>query len=240
MSSEAEKISWLADKYEVRSYVKKTIGNKYLIPLLNIYSSEHEIDLEKLPKSFVLKCTHGSNWNIICKDKSKLDWPIEKIKLHEWLNSNFYFNFAERQYRNIKARIVCEKFLGDSNGLIDYKFHCFAGKAEFIRIMVGRQDNMKRSSYDLDWNLITSFKYLNDKNLNSYPEAILPKPKNLKKMIEIAEKLSKPFSYVRVDLYNVKGQIFFGELTFTPNAGLDIHSPDTFDEKFGSMIKSKN
>ncbi len=145
ISALAESVRQFADKYVVRDYVTNSIGSEYLIPLLGVYPSVSEINLEKLPNSFVLKCTHGSNWNIICGDKTKLDWPREKTKLTTWLSSNFYLHFAERQYRKMKPRIVCEKYIGTAEGLTDYKFHCFGGKPAFIRVMTGRSTDIKKA-----------------------------------------------------------------------------------------------
>ncbi len=236
MSVKAEQVTQFADKYQVREYVTKTIGKEYLIPLLGVYASPTEINLYKLPNSFVLKCTHGSNWNVICADKAKMDWDAQKEKLTTWLSSSFYEHFAERQYRKMQPRIVCEEYIGNSEGLTDYKFHCFAGKPAFVRVMVGRSTEIKKSSYTLDWQLAPC-NYLNSRDGKPAPAAIVAKPKNFEQMIAIVEKLAAPFPYVRVDLYNVDGKIYFGELTFTPNAGLDIHSPDRYDETYGKLFQ---
>lgn len=236
ISSEAEKIAPYTDKYEVRQYIKQTIGQQYLIPLYHIFNNVEEIDINRLPKSFVLKTTHGSNWNIFCPNKNKFKWSTAKKKLQQWLKSNFYaLYFAERQYRNLKPRIICEKYIKIKNGLTDYKFYCFHGKAFFIRVMTGRYQQIKKNTYDLNWQEMP-LSFLNiEKKINA-PKISIPKPKNLKKMIRICQKLAQPFPFVRVDLYNLDGKIYFSELTFTPNAGLDRYQPASFDILLGKLI----
>lgn len=236
ISTAAEAMTRYADKYEVRSYVEKTIGAKYLIPVLGVYESVAEIDTATLPSAFVLKATHGSDWNIICPDKSRLDWEEAQKKLQKWLQTNFYSAFfAERQYRTMKPRIICEEYLPTPNGLIDYKFHCFRGKPVFIRAMRDRSTDIKKSTYDLNWKRVP-VKYLKGPGQDAYPDVNLPRPGNLQEMIEVATKLSARFPYVRVDLYNLNGKVYFGELTFTPNAGLDIFEPDSYDFAYGALF----
>lgn len=236
ISTAAEKVTQYADKYEVREYVERTVGKKYLIPLLGVFNSVKEIDPILLPSAFVLKATHGSDWNIICPDKSQLDWEAAKLKLERWLQINFYSAFfAERQYRTMQPRIICEQYMPSEKGLTDYKIHCFRGKPEFIRVMSDRFTNMKKGTYDLNWNR-EPVKYLKGREEGPYPDAVIPRPENLEEMLEVATKLAQPFPYVRVDLYNIDGRVYFGELTFTPNAGLDIYEPDSYDFKYGALF----
>jgi hypothetical protein len=233
ISPEADKVSAYADKFAVREYVKQTIGEEYLIQLYGVYESVEEIDFDKLPKSFVLKATHGSGWNIICQDKSKLDWPETKRKLSDWLASNFYVLSSERQYNNIPPRLICEELLHEKiDGLTEYKIHCFGGKPYCIRAQAGRLGTMRKSFYDLEWNQME----LNNLHIPPTPPAPVEKPKHLEKMLELATKLAKPFPYVRVDLYNINGKIYFSEITFTPNNGQDKLDPDFYDDLFGKMM----
>jgi len=233
ISAVTEKLSRYVDKFAVREHVSSTLGDEYLIPLYGVFNTVEEMDFEKLPKSFVLKATHGSGWNIICPDKDKLDWSQVKEKLDGWLKTNFYDHTRERQYKSIVPRIVCEKLLFENeDGLTEYKIHCFGGKPFCIRVQAGRLKRIRKSFYDLEWNQMD----LNYLHTPPTPPAPVDKPKHLKKMLELAEKLAKPFPYVRVDLYNIAGKIYFSELTFTPNNGQDRFDPDFYDEVFGSMI----
>lgn len=234
ISPEAKELAEYTDKYLVRDYVKRTVGENYLVPLLGIYDTPNEIDIEVLPNQFILKCTHGSGMNIICTDKSKFDWPKAKQQLKVWLKSNFYHTFGrELQYNYIKPHIICEKYLSNgSNDIIDYKIYCFSGEPTFIRTMTGRSDKMKKAMYMSDWSK-PKFEFISEEQDDSW---ILPKPENLDLMLSLAKKLSKPFPFVRVDFYNIDGQIYFGELTFTPAAGIQYFSPDGYDEFYGSKF----
>lgn len=232
ISREAEALAPYADKYAVRAYVAATIGEKYLVPLIGVYDGVDEIDTDQLPERFVLKATHGSGWNIICTDKKKFDWEEAKEKLSAWLSMNFYKETRERQYKNITPRIVSEEFLDEGpEGLTDYKLHCFKGKVYCIRVQAARAVSLRKSFYDVQWNEMS----LNLRK-NPRPPVNMPRPKNFEEMLFAAEKLSQPFPYVRVDMYNVNGQVYFGELTFTPNNGQDKFDPDSADETWGAML----
>ena len=194
-----EKIQWLklydstpyktllADKYKVRDYITKKIGKKYLIPLYNVYNKFEEINFDKLPKQFVIKCNHGSGYNIIIKDKSKLNSTIIKKNLDEWMNSNFAFYYGlELHYRDIEPKIIIEKYLDDGTGdLRDYKITCFNGKPEFIWIDSNRHTEHKRNLYDLNWNQLPY-------KINSNYKTFLS-PKKPKQLINIL-KLKYEFS----------------------------------------------
>lgn len=234
ISPKIRNFSTYTDKYLVRDFVKKTIGEQYLIPLIAVYSSVEEINLEELPNQFVLKCTHGSGMNIICSSKASLDWPSAKRQLKTWLNSNFYHTFGrELQYNYIKPRIVCEKYLeNNARDLLDFKFYCFSGKPEFVRVMSGRLTNIIKNTYYPNWKP-APFHIVTKGNDSDW---LIPEPKNLKVMVDVATKLSSIFPFVRVDLYNVNGRIYFGELTFTPAAGIQIFDPDSYDIFYGSKF----
>ena len=236
LSKECERLSKYVDKYEVRKYVEKIIGKQYLIPLLGLYENITEFSkaLPNVPNQFVLKATHGSGWNLVIKDKKNQNWTKATELMSTWLTANFCKDHGkERQYLNIKPRIICEKYLEDINGKIDdYKFHCFDGVPRYIRYFTDRYTNLKRSSYNLNWS------YLNFQI--GVPEQLgpkVPKPKSLELMIDISKKLSNNFNQVRVDLYDINGRPYFGELTFTPNNGANKFNPPEWDIIFGSHWK---
>lgn len=226
-----EKHSQYVDKYEVREYIKKTIGEKYLIPLVGRWNTPEDIQLHKLPKRIVFKATHGSGYNFICKDSSNINKDILKKTLSAWIREKYYVWFREDQYRYVIAKIICEKYIEDEFGeLRDYKFFCFHGKAKFIQIDSDRYKKHKRDIRDMKWNrLPIVLRYPNStENMN--------KPKNLTKMIMIAEELSKRFPFVRVDLYSARERIYFGELTFTPGNGMEKFFPHEADIQFGKLL----
>lgn len=200
-----------ADKYEVRKYIEETIGKDYLNELFGLYDSTKEINFDSLPTQFVLKGTHGSGFNIICKDKSKLDIKLVRKKLDLWLRINYFYKGREWVYQSIKPRIISEKYLCDVNGNppMDFKIYCFNGVPRLIQVDIDRFGKHKQNFYDCEWNFRDVHIWCdNDKDF------IIKKPVNFEKMIEFARLLSYPFPHVRVDLYNLDGKILFGELTF--------------------------
>ncbi|MFU7517521.1 ATP-grasp fold amidoligase family protein [Clostridium sp. HCS.1] len=220
------------DKYRVRGYVASVVGEKYLVPLLGVYNNFDEIDFEALPEKFVLKTNHSCGRNIICKSKSNINKNKIKKDLTKWLNENFYYRFREIQYKDIRPLIICEEYLEDkSGGLMDYKFTCSNGEPKYIQIDVDRYGKHKQKYYDLEWNEL-NWSYGFDK----YTEDI-EKPENIDEMIEIARRLSGKFQFVRVDLYSVDNNIYFGELTFTPGAGLLIFMPEEVNKLVGDYIE---
>lgn len=244
-----EKIQWmklydstpiktqLADKYLVRDWVKDKIGKEYLIPLLGAYDYFDEIDFDKLPNRFVIKCNHGCGYNIIVKDKSKLNLADTKTKLDKWMSENFAFKFGfELHYRDIKPKIIIEQYIENKTGdLIDYKFWCFNGKVEYILYCAERNiSGLKMEFYDRNWNR-KDFMTVpsNTKNID--------KPTNLEEMIKLAEILSKNINFVRVDFYSLDdGTIYFGEMTFTPTSGTVKWKDEKVGLKFGQMISLPN
>lgn len=240
-----EKIQWLklydnsplktqlADKYLVRNWIEKNLGEEYLIPLLGVWDNFDDIDFDKLPDKFVLKANHGCAWNIIVKDKAKFDKKKAKKKFDKWMKRNYALKAGfEMQYMDIPPKIVAEAFIQDKNGeLNDYKVLCFNGEPKFIWIDQGRYSDRTENIYDTDWNLqpfLLTYE-------NSKEE--VPPPENLKTMIDFARKLSKDFALVRVDFYNVDGKIYFGEMTFTSASGVDVFKPADYDLKLGEMLK---
>ncbi|MFJ5747618.1 ATP-grasp fold amidoligase family protein [Peribacillus frigoritolerans] len=239
----SEKIQWIkiygnleilsnyVDKYEVRDYVRKKIGDGYLIPLIGVYENSDKINFSTLPQSFVVKATHASGWNLIVKDKNLVNWKEEKNKIDKWVDSSFYKITRERNYKHIQGRVVVEELIEDQSGdLKDYKFFCFDGQPKFIQVDGDRYENHKRDIYDTDWNkLKVTYQH---GNLNK----AVPKPEALDKLLEIARQLSSDFKFVRVDLYYTDDKIYFGELTFTPGQGFERFSQKQADIDFGKYL----
>lgn len=223
------------DKYAVRDFVKERVGEKYLNDILGVYSSFDDMDIDSLPSSFVLKATHGSGWNIVCHDKSRINWRSVGRKFRAWLASDYSKLGREWQYREIPHRIICEKYLEDLSGieLRDYKIFCFDGAAKLIWVDFAVNGQHHRNFYSTSWC------FQPDKRIlwpNASAESI-QKPDNLDEMLFVAEKLSKGFPQVRVDIYNVDNRIVFGELTFFSACGLADFSSDSFAYELGSYIK---
>lgn len=244
-----EKLQWLkfnyrlpiqsivSDKLLVRDYVSKIIGEEYLIPILGSWKSFNEINFDELPNQFVLKCNHDSGGLVICKDKKYFNYKLAKKKIEKSLKSNFYFVGREYQYRNIIPTIICEKFISD-NGLVpmDYKIYCFNGTPDVILVCKDRfRNNSHKASYlyfDQNWNFLPL-----NKGDDKIAEVNIPKPKNFEKMLEIAKKLSKDFIFSRIDLYNINGKIYFGEITLSPNSGFDADITYETDLTFGKKLE---
>lgn len=228
------KATLCADKYEVRKIVNDTIGEEYLNELIAVYDSVEEIDVDKLPNQFVLKGTHGSGFNIICKDKTTMDWKQQFKKMRRWMRLNYYYEKLEWVYKDIKPRIVCEKYLEDkvTRELRDYKFFCFDGEVKLIQVDFDRFDVHKRNFFDLDWNYLdVSIKYPNDSKTK------IEKPEKLSKMIDLSKRLSEKFNHVRVDFYSHNNIVVFGELTFFHGSGMEKFYPDEFETIMGSWMK---
>lgn len=219
------------DKYEVREYIKNAIGEQYLNELLGVYESVEQINFNSLPEKFVLKVTHGSGYNIICNDKKNFDIDEAKNKINEWMKESYYIKGKEPQYKNIKPRIICEKYLQDESGeLRDYKFFCFSGKPRFIQVDSNRFSCHTRDFYDSYWNKLNlTFKYENSDNK-------IEKPDKLDEMLQLCEILSREFPFIRVDFYFVNNNIYFGELTFNPENGYGQFNPLSEDLKIAELI----
>ncbi|WP_179135744.1 ATP-grasp fold amidoligase family protein [Planomicrobium okeanokoites] len=225
-----------ADKYEVRKYVEEKIGGKYLNKIIDVYNSVDEIDVEKLPNSFVLKGTHGSGFNIICQNKESFNWDIAVKEMKRWFNTNYYLRNREWVYKDIRPRIICEEFIEheENNELIDYRFFCFNGEPRFISVDfdINNKQNTKRNLYDLEWNLM-------DQEI-SYPKELskkIEKPKKLSEMIELSRKLAAHFPHARIDFYYVRNKILFGEITFFHQSGMGIVRPLEFEKVMGDWLK---
>lgn len=220
----------LADKYRVREWVENRIGKEYLIPLLGVWDSFDEIDFSKLPKQFVLKTNHGTGTNLIVKDKEKLNIKRTKRMFDDWMRTNYAFtNSLELHYNDIPRKIIAEKYLETESGeLEDYKFLCFDGKPYFCWVDLGRFTKHTRKVFNMQWEVQpwtqSSFEIA---------DCDIPRPQNFDQMVEITASLAKGFSHVRVDLYNVDGKIYFGEMTFTNASGLSRFIPEEYDKVLG-------
>lgn len=224
-----------ADKYAVRKWVAERIGEEYLIPLLGVWDSFSEVDFSALPNRFVIKTNHGSGDAVIVRDKKNLTLARKIAMRREIcfaLKKDYSTSHCEMHYAYIPPKVIAEQYIDAPNGdLRDYKFLCFDGVPYFCWVDVDRFTAHKRNVYDLDWNLQSW-------NQREYGNAdVIPKPENFDKMIDIARKLSVGFSHVRVDLYNVNGKIYFGEMTFTNGSGFEKINPESADRMLGDLWK---
>lgn len=243
-----EKINWeklylrdpirtrLADKVEVRQWIREEIGERYLTKWYGVWDNAEEIDFDKLPPSFVLKANNGSGRNILVKDKSEINTSAVISQLNEWKKQNYAFTALELQYKDILPKIICEEYLeGLAETVYDYNIYCFGGEPKYIWCIKGsHRPNCQASFYDLNWNM-QPFSY-------GYPkdEIVAPRPEKLDEMLELSRKLCKQFNHVRVDWYNMPdGRVLFGEMTFTTWAGLRKFCPEEYDMEFGKLIKGK-
>lgn len=204
------------DKYAVRSYIQECGLENILNENYGVWERVEDIDWDKLPNQFVLKGTHGCGLTIVCRDKSALDLEKTKKELKRWLKTDTWKEYAETNYRDVPKRIICEKLLeGEGEILpVDYKFYCYQGKPLYIGNFIERnldEGTLVRGYFNLDWTPSHVFKFADQMDLDKFR-----RPDNLDSMIAYAETLSKPFPFVRVDLYEVQGKVVFGELTFTP------------------------
>lgn len=226
-----DKKTKLSDKIEVRAWVEEKIGREYLIPLLGVYEKFEDIDFEKLPNKFVMKCNHDSGSVTICNDKSKINFRQKKDDYNFYLKRNMaYYNF-EKHYEKIKPKIIIEKNMG--NNIKDFKFLCFDGIPYYCWVDSDRFENHKRNVYDMEWNL----QDFNQMTYGTYNEEI-KKPQKFDRMKEIARILSEGFDHVRVDLYEIDGEIYFGEMTFTNGNGMECITPDDYDYYLGKLWKN--
>lgn len=240
-----EKIQWLkihdrkpiyttmVDKYEAKKYIESIIGSGHTIPTLGIWNTFDEIDFEKLPERFVLKCTHDSGGLVICKDKNKLDKKEASRKINKSLKTNFYWVGREWPYKNVKPRIIAEKYMTSQNEecLTDYKFFCFDGEPKIVYISKDKAEDPRTDFFDASGNLLPI--RMRDKNSDVPPQI----PEQFEQMKEIARKLSCGLKHLRVDYYLIDGIIYVGELTFYHNGGFSEVKPEEWNYKLGEMIK---
>lgn len=220
----------LVDKAAVKDYIAEVMGNDdIIIPTLGVWDSFDDIDFDRLPQQFVLKTTHDSGGVVICRDKSSLDMKEARNKLEKSLANNYYLEHREWPYKDVKPRIIAEKYMVDESGteLKDYKFFCFDGEPKMLFIATDRPHDTRFDFFDIDFN------HLPFTQGHPNAEKSIAKPCNFDEMIEISRKLSKGLSQVRVDLYNVNGKIYFGELTFAHFSGNVPFKPAKWDEIIG-------
>lgn len=227
----------LADKCEVKKIVANIIGEEYVIPTLGVWNCWNEIDFEQLPNQFVLKCTHDSGGLVICKDKKNFDMDMAKQKIEDSLKREYYWYGREWPYKNIKPRIIAEKYMVDESGseLKDYKIFNFGGNPELIEVDFDRFTSHKRNLYTTDWKYMdVTFEYPTDSSRK------IQKPKQLDEMLNLASVLSKDIPFIRTDFYSINGQTYFGELTFFPEDGFGRFEPECYAVFYGKKIKIRN
>ena len=242
-----EKIQWIklndknplmpkcVDKYTVREYVESKGCKDILNELLWEGFNPDDIPYDELPDKFVIKVTHGSTFNIICTDKSKLDREESNRKLKLWLEEKFLPCYGEWFYGVEKPRVIVEKFIESDEGLKDYKVFCFNGEPKYIAVYSERQENNGKPCqeiYDLNWNLT-------EHHTNSYrlPGQLTEKPNNLDEIIKYSRVLSKDFNHARVDFFNPNNNLIFGEITFTSSAGFGKFSSKEFEIEMGKYLE---
>ena len=222
-----------ADKYLVRDFVSERIGKDYLVPLLFHTTDPSQITSENLPDiPFIIKTNHGCGGHITVHDKTKLNYKKLRRSLKKALKSNFYYKNREWQYKNIAPCIIVEELLSAYNtDILDHKFHCYNGTVHMIEVYIYEKDGKKLNFYTRNWEKLD----MRCKTLGN--AEFVKKPKKLNTMIDLAQKLSTDFKFVRVDMYNINGKIFIGELTFTPAMGLQSYLPDKWSLILGGQLQ---
>lgn len=247
----SEKLQWLklydrkpiysimVDKYAVKRYVAEKIGDKYIIPNVTekMWKRYEEIDFSHLPERFVLKCSHDSGGLVICTDKRTLNHEWAKRKLNTSMKNNYYLSNREWPYKNVELIIFAEEYqnMENAGGMIDYKFYCFNGEPQFLYVSQGLIDHKtaKMDFLSLDWKPMPFYR----EDYARFSDGELPsKPKTFSEMIDVARMLSALIPFVRVDLYEIEGQVKFSELTFSPCGGFMKFCPNEWDEKIGAML----
>lgn len=241
-----EKLQWLklnyrkniftemVDKYQARSYIARIVGDEYLIPLLGVWNSVDEIDWSVLPDQFVLKCTHDCEGISICTDKLSYDIEHEKNILQKAMARNFYYQGREWPYKNVKPRIIAEKYMTDEgeDQLTDYKVFNFDGEPYIIQVDFDRFKGHKRQFFDAKWNkLNVSFHFESDASKE------IPKPKCFDEMLRLSKTLSKGFPHLRTDFYVIGDRLYVGELTFFHGTGMGKWTPDSYDKVLGKQLR---
>lgn len=230
-------VTQCADKYAVREYVESKGCDKILNELYAVYDDVDEVDWDSLPNKFVLKWNFGSGHNFICKDKSKINIEETKALLKKWRKSykHFYKYDSELHYKPIIPKLICEKFIEteDTSLPVDYKLYCFNGRAKYLMVATGREtSNTKFYLVDKNWEL----QRYNKSGKEAPDDFTIPKPEGYEQLFKYANILSKPFPFVRADFYLENGQVYFGELTFTPSSGIDTDRLIEANEYYGSLV----
>ena len=233
-----EEYTKLVDKYRVKQYITKLIGEEYVIPTLGVWNNVDDIDFKSLPEKFVLKCNNDSGGIVICKNKKDFDEAKAKSFLKERLKNNGYWYGREWPYKNVKPCIIAEKYMEDSisKDIKDYKFFCFNGSMEFFDIDIDRFIEHRANYYDRNGNFLPFGKTYCPPDYTKKIEM----PKNLDKMIELAETISHNTVLSIIDFYEIDGQVYFGEITFYPGSGFSPFTDEKWDYKLGDMIDLPN
>lgn len=233
-----EEYTKLVDKYRVKQYITKLIGEEYVIPTLGVWNNVDDIDFKSLPEKFVLKCNNDSVGIVICKNKKDFDEAKAKSFLKERLKNNGYWYGREWPYKNVKPCIIAEKYMEDSisKDIKDYKFFCFNGSMEFFDIDIDRFIEHRANYYDRNGNFLPFGKTYCPPDYTKKIEM----PKNLDKMIELAETISHNTVLSRIDFYEIDGQVYFGEITFYSGSGFSPFTDEKWDYKLGDMIDLPN
>lgn len=233
----------LVDKYEAKHWVANLIGDDYIIPTYGIWENFDDINFEKLPKQFVIKCTHDSCGLVICKDKSRLNIGSAQNKINKSLRRNYYYRDREWPYKDVKPRIIVEKFMSDGrtleSGLTDFKFFCFSGHPKFLYVSQGLDNHAtaKIAFYDLHGKKM----WFKRADYHELSEDEFSLPKTFSEMVNVAAILAKniPCPFVRIDLYEINGKVYFSEITFSPCGGHLPFSPVKADFELGKLLKLK-
>lgn len=243
-----EKLQWLklnnrkpeftmmVDKRKVKDFVKEILGDEYVIKSIGVWERPEDIEWEKLPKQFVLKTTHGGGNTgvVVCKDRDKFDRQSAIKQLKDSLKIDLYKRFREWPYKNVHKCIIAEEYMDDGSGeLNDYKLLCYNGRCRNLFVCTERSNDVKVDFFDREWN------HLPFTRIHQNSSKIIQEPALLKEMVKIAEKLAKAIDtpLVRIDLYDIKGHVYFGEITFFPGGGMEAFQPEEWDYKLGEMIK---
>lgn len=244
----SEKLQWLkiydrkstytskVDKYAVKQYVAEVIGEEYIIPTLGVWDRPEDIDWSALPNQFVIKTTHGGGGTgvLICRDKQAFDVSDAIKKLNYSLSLDIYSSRREWPYKDVPQRVIVEKYICpiESTGLKDYKFFCFNGKVKFFKVDFGRFVEHHANYYSPQGHLLD----FGELDYPPIPDASIELPTNLPVMIDLAEKLSKGFPFIRIDLYNNANKVYFGEMTFYPASGMGKWTNSDADLQIGDYL----
>lgn len=244
----SEKMQWLklydhnpeytkmVDKYAAKEYVAERIGEEYIIPTIGVWDKTEDIDWNSLPKQFVLKCTHDSGGLVICRDKDTLNRKAAEKKLNKCLKRDYYKIWREWPYKNVPHRIIAENYIEpdpEINDLPDYKFFCFNGEPKYCQVITGRNETMSIDFFDSEWN----HQPFHEPHNYPFAKQMPVKPAHFDLMINLARRLAENKSFSRIDFYQVRDQVLFGEITFYPTTGMGGFDPEEYDMAFGKMIQ---
>lgn len=237
LNNKKKEFTKMVDKVDAKYFVASIIGEQYIIPTLGVWENFDDIDFSQLPNGYILKCTHDSSKGVVVNDRNQIDIPSLKRRMEFYKRQSYFKTNREYPYKDVPHRIIAEQFLinGADSELKDYKFFCFNGKAEYCQLIADRTVDETIDFFDRDW-IHQDFIGLNPKVRHA--SVLASKPDNYDEMLEVADKLAQAIvqPFVRIDLYNVNGKIYFGEITFFPNSGTGKFRPVEWDKRFGEMI----